>query len=286
MLSSAVAGIADGGGAYGLLAVALILLYRTTGVLNFAIAAVGTFGTLVASVLTTAGWPVVPAALVGMATGAGLSVAYGLIFVRWFFDSSVRYRATVAIAMLLATVSLTTRVFGETPLYMPTVVNGDVARIAGVEVSGAGVLAIAVAVIVAAILTLTLTRSRVGRQLRGISQGPVTCELLGVPVRALSIGVWALTGVLGSLSMLLVAPGRSTAVESLGLLVVPALAASLVAVFRFYWRAVIAGILLGAAQGILDYYNDVRVFQSTIPFVLILVLLLWFERKEAWDEAR
>jgi branched-chain amino acid transport system permease protein len=272
MLSSAVAGIADGGGAYGLLAVALILLYRTTGVLNFAIAAVGTFGVLVASVLTSSGWPVLPAALVGIVTGSALSVVYGLIFVRWFFDSSVRYRATVAIAMLLATVSLTTRVFGETPLYMPTVVNGDAGRIAGVEVSGAGVLAICVAVVVAAILTLTLTRTRIGRQLRGISQGPVTCELLGVPVRALS--------------MLLVAPGRSTEVESLGLLVVPALAASLVAVFRFYWRAVIAGILLGAAQGILDYHNSVRVFQSTIPFVLILVLLLWFERKETWDEAR
>ncbi|MGH2849529.1 MAG: ABC transporter permease subunit [Solirubrobacteraceae bacterium] len=286
MLSSAVAGIADGGGAYGLLAVAMILLYRTTGVLNFAIAAVGTFGTLVTSVLYTNGWPVFPAALVGMATGGALSVAYGLIFVRWFFDSSVRYRATVAVAMLLATVAMTTRVFGETPLYMPTIVNGNAGTVAGVVVSGSGVLAIVVAVVVAGALTFTLAKSRIGRQLRGISQGPITCELLGVPVRALSIGVWAFTGVLGSLAMLLVAPGRSTSVELLGLLVVPGLAASLVAVFRHYWRAVVAGILLGAAQGILDYYNSVRVFDSTIPFVVILVLLLWFERREAWDEAR
>ena len=49
MLTSAIAGIADGGGAYALLAVALILMYRTTGVLNFAIAAVGTFGTMLSA---------------------------------------------------------------------------------------------------------------------------------------------------------------------------------------------------------------------------------------------
>ena len=61
MLTSAVAGIADGGGAYALLAVALILMYRTTGVLNFAIAAVGTFGTFLTSVVYGHGWPLLPA---------------------------------------------------------------------------------------------------------------------------------------------------------------------------------------------------------------------------------
>lgn len=286
MLSSAVAGLANGGGAYAVLAVALILLFRTTGVVNFAIAAIGTFGTFVTSVLYGHGWPVVPAALVGMVAGGALSVAYGLVFVRWFFQASQRHRATVAIALLLGTISMSFRVFSPNPRFLPNVVGGDVGSIAGVVVSGSGVFAIVIAIIVAAGLTFSLTKSRVGRQLRAISQGPVTCELLGLPVRALSVGVWAFSGALASLAMLLVAPGRSTQIQTLGLLVVPALAAALVASFRSYWIGMVAGLVIGAAQGVLAFYGSVRSFQTAIPFVVILGLLLWFERKEVWDEAR
>jgi branched-chain amino acid transport system permease protein len=286
VLTSAVAGIADGGGAYALLAVALILIYRTTGVLNFAIAAVGTFGTFLTSVLYGNGTPLLWATLVGMAAGAAVSVVYGLVYVRWFFDAPSRYRTAVAIALLLGTISLTYRVFGENPRYLPSIVKGTVGKVAGIEVSGSGVLAAGLAIGIALVLAVVLNRSRLGRQLRGISQGPVTCELLGIPVRALSVAVWAIGGAIGTISMLLVAPGQDTQIESLALLVVPGLAAALVAVFRRYWIAVLAGILLGAAQGMLEYSNSLRVFSTAIPFVVILFLLLWLERKEVWDEAR
>jgi branched-chain amino acid transport system permease protein len=286
LLTSAIAGIADGGGAYALLAVALILMYRTTGVLNFAIAAVGTFGTMLTSVVYGNGWALLPATLLGMAAGAAVSVAYGLIYVRFFFDAPQRHRTTVAIALLLGTISFAYRVYGENPRYLPNIVKGNVGQIAGVVVSGSGVLATVLAIVVAAVLWLVLYRTRVGRQLRGISQGPVTCELLGVPVRALSVAVWAVGGAVGTIAMLLVAPGQDTQIESLALLVVPALAAALVATFRHYWVAVVAGIALGAAQGMLEYSNSLRVFSTAIPFLVILVLLLWLERKEVWDEAR
>jgi branched-chain amino acid transport system permease protein len=286
MLTSAVAGIADGGGAYALLAVALILMYRTTGVLNFAIAAVGTFGTFLTSFLYGNGWPLLPATLIGMAAGAAVSVVYGLVYVRFFFDAPQRHRTAVAIALLLGTISLTYRVFGENPRYLPSIVKGSVGEVAGIQVSGSGVLAAALAIGAAVGLTLMLSKTRLGRQLRGISQGPVTCELLGIRVRALSVGCWAVGGAIGTIAMLLVAPGQDTQIESLALLVVPGLAAALVAVFRRYWIAVIAGILLGAAQGMLEYSNSLRVFSTAIPFVVILVILLWLERREVWDEAR
>jgi branched-chain amino acid transport system permease protein len=241
---------------------------------------------MLTSVVYSNGWALLPATLLGMAAGAAVSVAYGLVYVRWFFDAPQRHRTTVAIALLLGTISFAYRVYGENPRYLPNVVTGNVGSIGGVVVSGSGVLAIILAIVVAGMLSLVLYRSRIGRQLRGISQGPVTCELLGVPVRTLSVGVWAVGGVVGTIAMLLVAPGQDTQIESLALLVVPALAAALVATFRHYWWAVLAGLVLGAAQGMLEYSNSLRVFSTAIPFLVILVLLLWLERKEVWDDAR
>lgn len=286
MLQAGIAGFADSGGAYAILAVCLILVFRTAGVLNFPIAAVGTTGTFLTSVLYGHGWSYVPAAVVGVAAGAAVSAAFGLAFVRWFFDSTTAHRATVAIALLLGTIAVSLRVFGDTPRLIPSMVSGNALTVSGVKVSGSGVVALCLALLVAWAVTQTLERSRAGLRLRAISQRPISCELLGVPVRSLAVMVWAVSGALGTIALLLIAPERSTEISDLSFLVVPALAAALVASFRRYVVAVAAAFVLGAMQGTLSYNSSLSNYQVLIPFVVILVLLVWFERKEVWDEAR
>lgn len=286
MLQAGIAGFADSGGAYAILAVCLILVFRTTGVLSFPIAAVGTMGTFLTSVLYGHGWSYAPAAVVGVLLGAALSAAFGLAFVRWFFDSSAAYRATVAIALLLGTIAVSLRVFGDTPRLIPYMVPGNALTVASVKISASSVVALVLALVFAAAVLQALGRSQTGLRLRAMSQRPVSCELLGVPVRSLAVTIWAISGALGTLALLLIAPERSTEISDLSFLVVPALAAALVASFRRYAVAVISAFVLGAAQGMLSYSSAVSNYQILIPFVVILVLLLWFERREVWDEAR
>jgi branched-chain amino acid transport system permease protein len=286
MLQAGIAGFADSGGAYAILAVCLILVFRTTGVLNFPIAAVGTTGTFLMSVLYGHGWSYGPAALVGVLGGALVSAAFGFAFTRWFFDSSTAHRATVAIALLLGTIAVSLRVFGDTPRVIPNMISGSALSVSNVQIASSSVLALIVALVVAAAITQTLGRSQTGLRLRAISQRPVSCELLGVPVRRLAVTTWATSGALATIALLLIAPQRSTEISDLSFLVVPALAAALVASFRRYVVAVIAAFALGAIQGMLSYSSTLSTYQVVIPFAMILVLLLWFERREVWDEAR
>lgn len=286
MLQAGIAGFADSGGAYAILAVCLILVFRTTGVLNFPIAAVGTTGTFLTSVLYGHGWSYLPAAVVGVLSGALVSAAFGFAFTRWFFDSSTAHRATVAIALLLGTIAVSLRVFGDTPRLIPNMVSGNALTLSGVKIAGSSVVALVLALAVAGAITQTLDRTPLGLRLRAISQRPISCELLGVPVRSLAVTTWAATGALATVALLLIAPERSTEISDLSFLVVPALAAALVASFRRYVVAVIAAFVLGAVQGMLSYSSSVSKYQVVIPFAMIVVLLLWFERREVWDEAR
>lgn len=286
MLQAGIAGFADSGGAYAILAVCLILVFRTTGVLSFPIAAVGTTGTFLTSVLYGHGWSYPPAALAGVLSGAAVSAAFGLAYVRWFFDSSTAHRTTVAIALLLGTISVSLMVFGDTPRLIPYMVAGNAFTLSGVKVSGNGVIALVLALVVAGAVTETLGRSQTGLRLRAISQRPISCELLAIPVRSLAVTIWAISGALGTIALLLIAPERSTEISDLSFLVVPALAAALVASFRHYAVAVISAVVLGALQGMLSYNQSLSNYQIVIPFVVILGLLLWFERREVWDEAR
>jgi branched-chain amino acid transport system permease protein len=286
MLQSGIAGLAGSGGAYAVLAVCLVLLYRTTGVLNFAIAATGTFGTFVMSVLYGHGWPYVPAALVGIVVGAAISVGFGLALARWFFNATSAHRAAVAIALLIGTVSVAMRIFGHKPRLIPPVVKGQAVTINDVVVTWSSLIALVFAIVIGLAVTEVLRRTSIGLRLRAIAQRPVTSELLGLPVRRLSVAVWALTGVLATIAMLLIAPARSSDIPTLSLLVVPAMAAALVASFRRYRLAVLGALVLGTVQGMLSYSQKLTDVQAVIPFVAVVLLLLWFERKEVWDEAR
>jgi branched-chain amino acid transport system permease protein len=286
MLQAAIAGLADSGGAYAALAVCLVLLLRTTGVLNFAAAATGTFGTYVMSVLYTAGTPYAAAAVVGIIVGTALSIAFGLALTRWFFDATPAHRTTVTIALLIGTIAVALRIFGDFPRLMPNLVNGNAFRIASVDISNTDIVGLIFAFVITALVTQTLRRTEIGLRLRAISQGPVASELLALPVRSLSVGVWALAGAVSTVALLVITPDRSTEIADLSLLVVPAMAAALLASFSRYWVAVVGGLALGAAEGLLSYVQSLADYQAVIPFVVIVLLLLYFERKETWGEVR
>lgn len=286
MLQSGIAGLAGSGGAYGVLAVCLILLHRTTGVLNFAVAAVGTFGTFLMSVLYGHGWSYLPAAVLGVLLGALISVAFGLALARWFFDSTPAYRAAVAIALVIGTTSLAQRIYGHQPRLIPPMVSGSVGTVDGVVVTWSGLIALVLAIVLAVVVTEVLRRTSLGLRLRAVSQRPVTAELLGLPVRWLSVGVWAVTGGLATVALLLISPTFSSDIPTLSLLVVPGLAAALVGSFRRYRLAVLSGFVLAALQGLMAYSQTLTKVQDVIPFAVIVLLLLYFERREVWDEAR
>jgi branched-chain amino acid transport system permease protein len=286
MLQSAIVGLADNGAAYSLLAVCLILIYRTTGVPNFAIAAVGTMGTFITASLNGQGVNLALAAVIGVVCGALISLICGLIFVRFFFDAPPSHRAAVAIALLIAIAAIVIHVFTDQPRMMPTVIPGSAFTIDGVVMSGTNLAGLLLALGVTAVTTGMLTRSRRGLQLRAISQGPVAAELLGLPVKPLVLAAWSASGAVATLAILIIVPGISSEVQSLSLLVVPALAATLLAAFRWYWTAFAAGLVLGAAQGLMSYSQTLVNYIQVIPFVVILAVLTWNQRKEVWDDAR
>jgi branched-chain amino acid transport system permease protein len=286
VLQSALIGLFQSGGAYGLLAVCVILMYRTTGVLNFALAAVGTAGTYAFSSFYTSGMNLAGAAASGILIGAAASVVCGLVYIRWFFDTTPTYRAGVSIALLVGTAAVTIRIFSDEPRRIPAVIPGSGFSVDGVVLTPTSIAGIALAVLFTLLVTQMLHRTRRGLQLRAISQGPVASELLGLPVRPLTLAIWGGSGVIGTVAVMIVSPGLSDEVQSISLVIVPALAATLVATFRRYWLALISALILGGMQGLLLYWQTLIRYEEVIPFVVVLGVLTWNQRRELWDEAR
>lgn len=286
LLTAAVAGL-SAGGAYAILGVCAIFTYRLVAVVNFTGAAIGASGTFVMVGLYSLGTPLLLATIAGIAAGALAGLLVGLVTTTWFANANASTKAAVTAALLVGLIALGLRLTGgQHPHYFPELVPGSAFRLAGVEVTWASVTTLLLALVFTVATEQVLKRTRVGLQLRALSQRPMAAELIGIRVRLLSLGVWAVTGAVTSLALMIIAPLRSPDFASLSLLVVPALAAALVGAFASFRAALLGGLLIGVLEGAVSTIDFVSQYRSTVPFLVILVVLMWSQRGARWDEAR
>ncbi|WP_033288823.1 ABC transporter permease subunit [Amycolatopsis jejuensis] len=286
MLQGALAGLAAGG-LYAVLAVCLTLMSRLVRVVNFAQAATGMFGSYVAVALSVhSGFPEWLAVVVGVLLGGLLSVAIGWVVSTWLAEAGTGTRSAVTVAVLLLLISLSFILFGNKPQPFQPVLAGPAFTVGGVVISQVTVVTVAIAVVIAFAARLVLTRTPVGISLRALSERPTTAELLGIPAKRLSAAVWGATGLISTIIIVIVAPSQSNDATSLAMLVVPAAAAALLGGFRRLDLAVVGGLLLGLLQGALAQVDQLSVVRNFVPFLAIVGLLVWSQRKEVWDAAR
>ncbi|WP_336659833.1 branched-chain amino acid ABC transporter permease [Leucobacter sp. USHLN153] len=285
MLDGIVSGLVSGS-AYAILAVCVVVLHRLVGVLNFGQAAIGAFGAFLCYVLIGGGSPIALAVLAGLGAAGAVAGGAGWVLARWFGDSGPLIRSVVTVVLLIVLLTLGFRLYGDTPRVMPSLFPEFSFAVAGVRVSLTTLVALVATFAIAVSLTALLKHTRVGIRLQAMSERPTSVQLLGINTRALSIGVWAITGALATFALLLVAPTRNPTFESMSFLVVPALAAGLLGAFSNVWIAALGGLALGALEGAGARIAAVAEFRGAIPFVIIIVAVIWMRRAEVWDAAR
>lgn len=286
MLTSIVAGLAAGG-AYALLAVCLVFTYRLVAVVNFTGAAIGATGTFAMVMLLEQGLALPLAVLAGLVTGTLTAVLLGAVMMRWFSGAPAQTKAAVTVALLVGMIALGLRLTGgQHPRPFPDLVPGAAFSFAGVIITNAAMVSITLAVLFTIGATAFLNRTRTGLKLRALSERPMTAELVGIPTKKLSIIVWAIAGLATTLALMVIAPQRAPNFMTFSMLVVPAFAAALIGSFRSFWLTLFGGLALGLLEGFASSLQSLAQFRSSVPFIIILAVLLWSQRKARWDEAR
>jgi branched-chain amino acid transport system permease protein len=267
-----------------LLAIGLILIYRTNRFVNFAYASMGSlFGFLAITLHIEYGWPyflVLPLAVAcGVLLGAGVEVAV----IRRFRDSSrlVATVASIGLAQVLGFFELL--IIGEI-LKQPLFQSGFSVPISfSVDIGnktllGDEILVVAVVPFIIAGLAWFLLKTDAGVAVRAAAENADRALLLGIPIRRLSTIVWALAGGLATLTFMLKAPFAGAAPSAgQGIVVLlPALAAAVVARMESLPIAFGAGIGLGIMESVVRWNSGggSPTFDKVVFLAVILVALL------------
>ena len=271
---------------YALVAFGLLLIYRATGVINFAQGQIGAFGGYAMALLYLR-YDIPYTLSMPIALGAGvlLGVAAELILRRLFTQPRLLlFVATLGITQIIQLLQLRLPIPEEEAVGVSyPVLLGGKWEILGVTITGPMVTVLIAVPVLMLGLTWLLQRSRFGKQLRATADNAASAALAGISVRAVSTKVWGLAGLLAAVSALLIAPlqGGNIAVVQTALgpkLLLFALTAAMFGRMRSFTWTVVGGIVVGVIDVLaITWQSTGEMPQGTniaLIFVLLLVLML------------
>ena len=265
------------GAVYASLAIAIVLIFSTTGILNFAQGEMALYSTYIVWKLTTTGMPVWIAILLSMAISFVGGALIERIIIRPVERSSPLVIVIVTIGMFLAINSLIQLQFGSGQHALPSFYPQHTWRPGGVLISSNTIALVGVLAVECALLYLLLQRTKLGLAFRGVAGNPESSRLLGVPVgRILMVG-WGLAAAVGALAGSLVVPTTTGLVpSSMQQILVFAFAAAALGGFDSVFGAVVGGMIVGVADALtIGYVHALRGIDLVVPFGLILLVLLF-----------
>ena len=259
------------GAIYGLVALGITLVYKKSGVLNFAHGEVGMFGAFVFYVLSVEQHkPYILSAAVGVLTSAGLGCVTFLLLARRRADPLNMLIGTLAVAGVLTFAA--NEIWGPDQHYVPPPLAGIRVSFAGLTFTGPRLLVLVTGVALAAAFFVLFRTSRLALLFRASASDPYAAELMGVDVTRLDVITWTVAGGLAGFAAVLVAPLVGFDIFFMTLLAIRGFAAALLAGLSNVAGALGAGLAIGLAEAALTRQTT----QPGLPEAVLVGLIVLF----------
>ncbi|MFF5306808.1 ATP-binding cassette domain-containing protein [Streptomyces sp. NPDC013161] len=264
------------GALYALTAHGIVLVYRGSGVLNFAHGAIGMAGAYVQwELAVNHGVPYWPATACGVLTSAVLGVLTHLLVIRPLRRASTLARLVGTLAVFIVLTAIAVKRYGDSLQLVPGKLPTRLLTIAGATVSEDRVWLLGIAIAVTAVLHLLYRRTLFGLGTTAVAENEGAAAALGWSPDLIAAGNWALGSALAGLTAILIVPVIGLSVTGLTTLLLSALAAALVGRFSSFPITLAGGLVIGVAQSELTRFGSgVTGLASSVPFLFIALVLV------------
>ncbi len=271
-LHQVLAGLATGG-IYASLALALVMIYQATHLVNFAQGELAMFATYLAWTLLDAGMPYWPAFFLTVGLAFVLGVVIERIVIRPVEDAPVLAVVVVFIALLVILNSVAGWIYSYTIKAFPSPFPKQMAL--GRFMSPHELGAIGVTLLVLAALYVFFRFTPLGLAMRAAAQNPASARLVGIRVGWMLALGWGLAAAVGAVAGMMVAPIVYLDPNMMGGVLLYAFAAALLGGIDSPMGAVIGGFVVGVLENVLGAFVIGNELKLSVALVLIIGVLLF-----------
>jgi branched-chain amino acid transport system permease protein len=264
------------GGIYASLALALVMIYQATDVVNFAQGEMAMFATYIAWSMLNAGMPYWGAFLATLAIAFIGGVTIQRVIIRPVEDKPILTIVIVTLGLLVICNSIAGWVWSYLQKPFPSPFPREPIRV-GTVVFGAHDLGeIAVTLVMLALLFAFFRFTPLGLAMRAAAQNPVSSRLAGIRVSWMLALGWGLAAVFGAVAGLMVAPILTLDPNMMGGIQIYAFAAATLGGFTSPVGAVVGGFMVGIVENLVGTYVSFigTELKLTVALAMIIVVLL------------
>jgi branched-chain amino acid transport system permease protein len=268
------------GGVYALSGAGMVVLYRTTGVLNLAFGAVGAMGALISwDLINNSLWPEWPSYGVAVLFCAAVTLLYGVILGPALAQRDALVKATATLGLALILLGTMSWIWSDKARSQVLPTSTHAFDVGTVAVTWTQVVAFGLGVVVVFGTAAFLKYTKLGTAMRGLANDREITATLGVPVRWVEAQAWLVSGLLSGVSGLLLSDLVGLDAVSLTFLVISSLAAALIAQLRSLVITFFAALVVGLVSALATPITSIAEYRNMAPFVLATVALLVISRK-------
>ncbi len=275
LIEFAIFGIGTGG-VYGLLGNGLVLIYRGSGVVNFAHGAMAMSAAYIFYEFDRVdGWSFWPAFVVSVLILAGVGTFTQVVIMR-------RLRNASPISRLIATLGILAILDGLFSIWFATAPNTAIPpslphgsfQLGGFAISQEALSLFGIAVGICLVLYTWSRHTAMGLAMIAVAESSDAASSLGWSPQTVATVTWAGGAALAAIAGILIVPVSGLDITNLTLIVVGALAAALLGGFLSFPIVLVAGLVIGIVQSEMAFYVSQPGWSETVPFIAIILVLL------------
>ncbi|MFC3228656.1 branched-chain amino acid ABC transporter permease [Marinibaculum pumilum] len=266
------------GSLYALGGIGMVVLYRATGVLNFANGAAGAAGAMTAWQLDQWGvWPPFAwAACILLATA--ILLLYGRLIAPLLSWREPVVKAVATLGFALIVLGIVSFLWIDDPrkLSLPTDKIG--VQLLGLRVTATRLIVVLASIGIVAGIWLYLTRTVTGLQMRSLANDRSLSALIGVPILKVETIAWGLSGVIAGFTGLMFGDLIRLEPTVITFMVIPAIAAAVCGRLESLGLVLVGGLSMGVIESLLTLSPVLKGARPIAPFVIAALVLLWYQR--------
>jgi branched-chain amino acid transport system permease protein len=264
------------GSLYALVALGLVLIYRSTRILNFAHGDMATVGTFFAFTLLGLKFKFLASFILSLLFGGGAAMAFYfcILIPAQRREATILGQITLTLGLGLIFQGLVAHIWGTEPHSFPfPLSDSKVWNIGGVVISELGLGALGVGLLGSLFLYLLVQKTRLGLAMRATSENLPAAQTLGIPTRRVLSLSWGLAALLGVLAGIFLAPALLLDPFFMLEPFLKGFAAAILGGLNSLPGAIAGSLLLGVAESLAGGYISVA-FKNTLAFLIIIVVLI------------
>jgi len=274
-LQQVVSGLATGG-IYASLALALVMIYQATDVVNFAQGEMAMFSTYLAWQMLQFGWPYWLTFFATVALAFVLGLLLERVVIRPVENAPILAIVIVTLGLLVIHNSVAGWIWSYIQKPFPSPFPAKPIQVGAIYIGAHDIGAITVMLVMLFLLFLFFRFTPLGLAMRAAAQNPVSSRLAGIRVSRMLMLGWGLAAAFGSVAGMMVAPIVTLDPNMMGGIQLYAFAAATLGGFTSPGGAVLGGFLVGVVENLVGTYVKFigTELKLTVALAIIIVVLL------------